>query len=368
MKKLLGVLLPVVVLSVGVLGAITLVKMRPAVKPASPEVVPPLVESAAVTAESVQLFVRAHGTVVPRTESRVVSEVAGRVRSVSPSWVDGGFFEAGDLLVALEQEVAEADVARRDWEAMNGEAPAPPLVVREPQVRQARAALDAARAMLEKARRDVERCRIVAPYPGRVRTRTADVGTYVQPGVELGRIYATDAAEVRLPVPDAELAFLDVPLAYRGEPMPENGAATTLPEVTLATRFAGREHTWTGYVVRTEGQLAPESRMVVLVCRVPDPYGRSEQTDRPPLAVGMFVEATIEGVTLDNAVALPRSALKSGGRVFVNDDGTLRVRAVDVLRTEAERVLLRGGVAPGERVILTPLETPVDGMRVEELE
>jgi RND family efflux transporter MFP subunit len=387
MKNVLRVLLPLIVLALGVGGARVLVGMRPEVRPTSPELTPPSVESTVARAESVRLHVRAHGTVVPRTESRLASEVAGRVQSVAPSWVEGGFFEAGDALVEIdatdyvlaekesdqrvaqaalrvEQEEADAAVALEDWRTMHGEEEAPALVLREPQLREARAALEAARAMQKKARRDVERCRIVAPYAGRVRSRGVDVGAFVQPGFELGRIYGTDAVEVRLPLPDAELAFLDLPLSWSGEENSADGAGSSLPQVTLVTRFAGREHTWEGRVVRTEAELAPESRMVVAVCRVPDPYGRAERTDRPPLAPGMFVEATIDGIEVEDAVVLPRSALRSGGRVHVEADGRLSIREVDVLRSERDRVLLRAGVEPGERVVLTPLETAVDGMRV----
>ncbi len=386
MKLLLQILLPLVVIAAGVAAAAGLVASRAVIQPETPEVVPPLVETVSASRDSVTLYVHTHGTVVPRTESRLASEVVGRVQAVSEDWVDGGFFEAGDVLVELdatdylvslrdaeqrvaqailrvEQEEADAKVAREDWIQMHGDAPAPALVVREPQLREARAALEAARASREKAQRDVDRCRVLAPYAGRVRTRMVDVGTVVQPGTELGRIYGTDAVEVRLPLPDAELEFLDLPLSWSGEDDEE-----LAPRVELATEFAGRKHRWEGTIVRTEGELAPDSRMVVAVARVPDPYGRDEITDRPPLAPGMFVEATIEGVQIDDAVALPRSALRSGNRVNVLEDDRLAVRTVDVLRSEADRVLLRSGVVPGDSIVVTPLEMPVDGMRLRQEE
>jgi len=392
MKRVLRVLVPLLVLAAGIGGAALLVGLRPDIGPVTPESTPPLVESVPVTGEAVQLYVHAQGTVVPRTESRITGEVSGRVVSASPSWVAGGFFEAADPLLEidptdyrlaekeaaqrvaqaelrLEQEEAEAGVARRDWKAMNGDAQAPPLVVREPQVREARAALEAARATLEKARRDVERCRIVAPYAGRVRETSADLGTYVQPGGELGWIYATDAAEVRLPLPDAELAFVDLPLAYRegrGESEARDGAqgSRAHPKALLSARFAGRRHDWVGRIVRTEGRLAPESRMVVAVCRVADPYGRGDETDRPPLAVGMFVEARIEGRLVPDAITIPRSALRADSSVWVHEDDVLHIRPVELLRKEEDRVVLRSGLRAGERVITTPLETAVDGMPV----
>ncbi len=385
MKIVLKILLPVIVVALGVLGAMKLKSMKPEVKPSETEVPSPLVEVVEAVAESVELRVNAQGTVVPRTESRLVAEVSGRVVEVAPVWVDGGFFEAEQVLLRLDttdyelakreaevrvaqaelrlaQEEADAEIARRDWKTERGEEPPPPLAVREPQVAEARTGLAAAESALEKARRDVERCTIVAPYAGRVRTKGADLGEFVSRGIELGLVYAVDYAEVRVPLPDAELAFLDLPLAYREE---VNGSPTS--EVTLTTTFAGSEYSWTGRIVRTEGELDPKSRMVIAVVRVEDPYGRSDVLDRPPLAIGMFVDVSITGVRIPDAIALPRSALRLGDQVYVLDDESrLRIREIDVLRAERDRVLVRGGLEAGERVIVSPLEEAVDGMQVRE--
>jgi len=399
MKRMLRIVLPVALLLFAVFLTKTLVGLRPKVEPTTPEIVPPVVAAVGVESAALDLVVHAQGTVVPRTQSRLVSEVAGRIVEVSPDWVNGGFFEAGELLVAIDptdyelaekeaemrvaqaelslaQDLADAEIAQRDWEVLNGDTPAPPLVVREPQVREARASLAAAKSALEKAARDLERCRIVAPYPGRIRSKSVDVGEFVQRGSELGRVYAIDRAEIRLPLPDSELEFLDLPLAYRGprvtEPIGTNGVMQAegahWPEVTLSARFAGSAPIWSGRIVRTEGELDPESRMVVAVCEVEDPYGRSEETNRPPLAVGMFVDATIQGIRVPDALAMPRTALRTGDRVFVVEgapgEERLAIREVEVLRTERDRVLVQSGVTPGERVVLSPIETAVDGMRI----
>jgi len=384
MKNALRILLPILILAAGASAAAILMAMRPKVEPASAEILPPLVEATRARAERIDLQVEAQGTVVPRTESRLTAEVSARVLEVSPAWVDGGFFEEGEVLLRLDptdyrlaeeeaaarvardelrlaQEEADAEIARRDWQAERGAEEPPPLAVHEPQLAEARTALSAARGALEKARRDVERCTVVAPYPGRVLAKGADRGEHVQRGAELGRIYAVDFAEVRLPLPDSELAFLELPLAWRdGEANGDEGT-----EVVLRARFAGKDHRWTGRVVRTEAELDPASRMVVVVARVPDPYGRGEMLDRPPLMTGMFVQASIRGRSIPDAIALPRSALRGGNRVFVLDqEGRLRVRVVDVLRTERERVLVRGGLEAAEQVIISPMEEAVDGMRV----
>ena len=217
-----------------------------------------------------------------------------------------------------------------------------------------------ARARVKRAQRDLERTEIVAPYAGRVREERVDVGQFVSRGVSVATVYAVDWAEVRLPLPDRELAFVDLPLARGPGEAPAAG-----PEVLLRAEFAGAPHTWNGRIVRTEGEIDARSRMLHAVARVEDPYGRNRDRARAPLAVGLFVEAEIQGRTLEDAVVLPRSALREGSRVLVVDDGDrLRFRAVEVLRAERDAIVIGTGLAPGERVCISPLQGAVDGMAV----
>jgi len=215
------------------------------------------------------------------------------------------------------------------------------------------------KATLRKARRDMERTELHAPYPGRVREERVDVGQFVNRGVAIATLYAVDYAEVRLPISDRELAFVDLPLRFQdGDDEQER------PEVVLSADFAGRPHVWKGRIVRTEGEIDPRSRMVHVVARVDDPYGVTDE-GRAPLNVGLFVEAEIQGRQLDAAVVLPREALREGDRVLIVDaEGRLRFRSVEVARTDRENVVLASGVAAGEHVCVSPLVSAVEGMPV----
>jgi multidrug efflux system membrane fusion protein len=374
--------LPLGVLGVGVLGAGAMVMMRPEVETRRPEAIPPLVRVQAVELHEVELTVKSQGTVSPRTESQLVPEVAGRIIWVSPSYVSGGFFESGETLLRVDphdyrqaviqaraqvasarlrlaQEEAEAVVARKEWEEL-GEGDGSPLTLREPQLEDARAALASAEASLETAKRNLERTEIRAPYAGRLRQKNVDVGQFVTVGSPVARIYAVDYAEIRLPLPDDDLAFIDLPLDYRGEQTRALG-----PRVTLRADFAGRSHEWEGRIVRTEGEIDATTRMVHAVARVKTPYGRVEGRDRPPLAAGLYVQAEIEGRTVEGVAALPRAALRGRAQVLVVDrDDRLRFRDVDVLRATHDEIVVAGGLEEGERVCLSPMETVTDGMRV----
>jgi RND family efflux transporter MFP subunit len=376
-------LLPFAMLLLGVLGALALMATRPELETRPPEVPPPLVRVVSVQPEARQLSVITHGTVAPRTESDLLPEVSGPVVWVSSALVSGGFFEAGEPLlridprdyeVALEQrraslaraqsehKRARKELVRRRGLAEREVASASQLDDALNAERVAAAAVREARAALEQAERDLGRTEIKAPFAGRVREERVGVGQFVNRGAPIAKLYAVDYAEVRLPVPDDELAFLDLPLLYRGETADGGG-----PEVLLRARFAGSEHTWRGRIVRTEGEIDAKSRMVHVVARVDDPYGRTQDPSRPPLAVGLFVEAEILGKQAENIVVLPRAAMRDRDQVLVLDEESrLRFRRVEVLRIARDQVVVRSGLAPGDQVCISPLETVVDGMSVRD--
>ena len=383
--RILKSLLPVVVLGVAAMAAYVMYINRPAVETQPPVIEPPSVRVQHVTFETVRLTVTSQGTVQPRTSSQLVPEISGTILGVAPSFAVGGFFEAGDVLLQIDpydyqqaliagrsqlaqaqlrlaQEEAEADVARREWEELGRGSPSA-LTLRQPQVEDARAAVASAEAAIDRAARDLERADVRAPYAGRVQSKDVDVGQFVNKGTAVGRVYAVDSAEIRLPLPDEELAYVDVPMSYRG------GQRRTGPRVSLTADFAGRRHTWQGRIVRTESEIDPVSRMVHVVAEVSDPYAPGSDPTRPPLAAGMFVEAEIEGRSVDDILTLPWAALRGRDQVLIVDDaGQLRFRQVEVLRSTTDQVLIRSGLAEGERVCISALDTVIDGMAVRVLD
>jgi len=381
MKPNARLILPIAIVAFGLVGAVTIYATRPAVETRPPDRSAPLVRVVEVTPSTVELEVTTQGTVVPRTESDLVPEVSGPVVWIAESLVSGGFFEQDEALlridttdydVALERARAQLSrsesqhaQAKRELKRQRGlarrevaSAAQLDLAVNAEQV--ARATAREARASLSKAERDLERTEIRAPFAGRVRTEQVNVGQFINRGLRVATVYAIDYAEVRLPVADEELRFLELPLWYRGEIPQDEG-----PEVELRARFAGAEHSWTGRVVRTEGEIDSRSRMVHVVARVEDPYGQIEGSTRPPLAVGLFVEARIKGRTVEGVVRAPRAALRGADRLLVVDgENRLRFRDIELLRAGYRSILVRSGLEDGDRVILSPLDAAVDGMPV----
>lgn len=371
-------LAPLFVLLGGFAVAALLIATGPRVEPRPPVVEAPLVRVLTASPETIQLSVSTHGTVAPRSESELIPEVSGRVTWVSPDLVSGGFFSQGEPLLRIEAldyevelEQARARLARAESDLANARTAharqidlaaqqASSEARRDDAINRLRVAEAAKRetlGSLAKAERNLVRTEILAPYDGRVRSEHVDVGQFVNRGASVATIYAIDFAEVRLPIPDAELAYLDLPLVY------DEGETLKPIAVTLRARFAGQEHEWQAEVVRTEGELDAQTRMVNVVARVPEPYARIE--GKPPLSVGLFVEAEISGPEVRNIVVLPRSALRGGDRVLIVDaDERLRFRAVDVLRVSRDQVLVQGGLEDGDRVCVSPLEIAMEGMLV----
>ncbi len=382
MKTVFKIVLPLIVIAGAAVGAIAMIRAKPTVETKRPENLAPLVRVQAVKLGDHLFVVKSQGTVMPRTESQLVPEVSGRVVSVAPSFESGGFFEFGEILLKIEdrdyrqavirawaevvmrkvrvaQETAEADVARQEWEEL-GEGDANPLTLRILQLEEAGALLKGAEAALEQSEYDLERTEVKAPFAGRVRRKMVDMGQFVSRGTPMAVLYAVDFAEIRLPLPDDDLAFLDLPLRYRG-----GGEERPGPPVLLRADFAGKVHTWEGRIVRTEGEIDTKSRMVHVVARVKDPYGRGEDPDRPPLSVGLYVEAEIQGRRVEGVAMLPRQALRGMGRVWVvSRSGRLQFRDVELLRTTRESILVKEGLEEGELVCLSPMEAVTDGMEV----
>ena len=370
-------ILPVLILALAALVVVVLVVSRPEIETAPRQIPPPPVRVLTVSPTEVALSVRSQGSVIPVTEADLVSEVAGNIVWVEESFEVGGFFDAGDVLlrldrrdyelavasaraavaqarVALAREEAEAEVAREEWEDLGVAGEPGPLVLREPQLDEARAGVEAALANQARAKLDLDRTSIRAPFAGRLRAKRVDRGEFVNRGGPLATIYSMAAAEVTLPVPDSELAFLDLPL---GTELGGSG-----PRVLLRAQFAGARHEWEGRIVRVGGEIDPATRMVNLIARVEDPYRAF--AERPPLSVGLFVDAEVIGRSVDSVFEVPRGALVGADRVWLVDGDRLALRQVEILRSDPDVAIVSDGLADGDRISLTILETAVEGMMV----
>lgn len=372
------VLSPILLIVTGFLVSYLLIANRPEVQKAEVEPVYPTVRVQQVQPQSIDLTVYSQGTVQPRTESELIPEVSGQVVEMSPSLVSGGYFEKGDLLLKIAQEdyqaaldKGRAAIARAEVEFETASAEnkrtiqlgkqklASQSQIEESQraFRVAEANLLDANISLQQAARDLQRTTIRAPFAGRIRAEHVDLGQFVSRGNTIATLYATESVEIRVPIANSQLAFLDLPLGFRGQLSAEQQS-----DVVLKGDYAGISFDWSGKLVRAEAEIDAKSRMFYGVVRA---QKETWDGERPPLMVGLFVRAEIKGRTADNIVVLPRAVIRDNNQVLIVDqDDRLRFRGVELLRIERDNVLISGGLDAGERVCVSQLQVAVEGMRV----
>ena len=377
MKRIIG---PFVVVVVTLLVVIGLVRTAP-----EPEVGEAVTNRIGVyieraTRTGARAEVTVYGEVRPRVQIDVISEVSGRVTGVSSRFTEGGSVMAGDALLTiedrdyvvavseararlaarrleLEQALADADVA---WQQLAREVNPSDLALRKPQIAQARAGVQAAELSLSRAESDLSRTKISLPFDARITQTMVDEGQYVGAGRTVASVFSTDVAEVRLPLTDADIAALGVPIGFEA---PEGAG---LP-VQLSTDVAGATRRWSGQLVRLDASLDPRTRSTFGTVEVADPFDIADGD--MPMAPGLFVAAEIEGRTLADVLAIPAAGLRAGGRVFImNDDDILEIRSVIVAHATARMAYLSSGVSEGDRVIVSPIRNPVEGMALSAIE
>ena len=405
MMRVFKIVLPVVILALGFGAFQLLASMREPPQRVSRSYAGPLVEVIAAPLQQVQVVVEGQGAVRPDAQIDLVPQVSGIVVWKDASFKPGGTFAKGALLFRIDprdyelavQQAAvqvaqvryqldlareEAAIAEEEWERLHAKDQAPTdLVLRKPQLRAAEASLQGAEARLAEARLRLDRTQVYAPFAGRVRTARVDVGQHLNVGQAIAQIYSIEKAEIVVPVPDEDLGWftLPLPIDIAAASTPNIGPVSGLdaegnPRAFVFSRegasavvsgaFAGRRHQWGGRVVRTEGELDPQSRMVRLVVEVEAPYGHIAD-GIPPLTVGMFVDVAIAGRTVDGVRVLPRVALRQGDRVWtVGRDGVLNIRQVQVVRALKDEVLAYIDMGTEEWIIVSQLSGVTDGMQV----
>jgi RND family efflux transporter MFP subunit len=376
------ILFSVGMLAISVAITLLLYMTRPPTQIAEPTYQPVSVDVAEVVKQTLRIEVQAQGTVSPMKETAILSEVNGRIIEASPGFTVGGFVSKDEVLLRIDprdyetnllrakaalksaesnlaQEKGRAMVAEQEWQKLprgsQRSEDARNLYLRKPQLDQAESQMLAAQADLNTARDNLERTIIRAPYDALIRAKHSELGQFVAAGTPLADICSVEFAEIRLPIPQNKLEYLE---------LPEMGAGALGSTIDLYTDVGGALKHWTAVLHRTEGVFDERSRVLYLVARIEDPYG-VHNPGREPLRVGTFVNANIEGRELNGIVPLPRYVMRAGNYLWVVDDsGHLRNRKVTLLRTGGDTVYVSGGLDDGDRVSLTTLDGSFDSAEV----
>ncbi len=372
-KRLFSITLPIAVIIAAVLGSKWIQASKPDTESRSEAQPLRVVEATRLKSTSYPVVLRSQGTVQPTVTNALVPEVGGSIVSLAPSFVVGGRFKAGDVLVELDRRdydialtQAEANLAQADarlqeqlalaeravdeWRLLGRSGTPSALTLREPQLAAAKADKDAAEAQVSRARLDLERTRLTAPYDGIVGAKSVDVGQFVARGTSLGNIHALATADVTLPISGSQLAFLDL---------------QSQPAVELQVQRGAALHRWPARLVRVEG-LDSASQQLNVVAQVTNPYATGlAATADIPLRFGQFVQARITGKILNEVFVIPRGVLREGREVLlVDDQGRIERRPVTVAWTDDTQAAISDGLESEQVLVTTPMSTVANGTPV----
>ena len=331
-----------------------------------------------LTPKDFQVQISSNGTTTPLTQTVLTAEVGGEVIYRSKKFSEGSSVIEGEILAKIDDtdlqlqyknallqlanaevqyslQLAEADVAKEAWEKM-GDGVASDLTLKKPQLKQAVALLEVAKAQVSSAEKKLNKTEIVAPYAGRIQNVNIDLGTTIIPGQPVGAIYTSSEIEITLAVKDNDLQFLSIPMDGRKLDPSEQAL------VQIKSFYKGKNQTWIGRLERVDGVIDPVTRMINLIAVFKNDF---IETDKPNLPIGLFVEAQIDGIILKDIFSIPVNAISENNEVYiVNNENELVSRQLSLLKKYSDFVIVKDGLKAGERVVISKLSSASNGIKV----
>ena len=359
-------------LLLSILIALLMILNKPSAELKEKEINVPYVRTMMLLPQTVNAQISSQGFIRPKSELNIISQLNARVEWLSEKMEDGSSFSQGDTLIKLDQrdyelalitaeanvlnaevnlerERAESDLANKEWGRV-GDGSGSALALRKPQLAQAEATLEAARASLERARRDMDRAIFIAPFDGRVRSRSADIGSTTFPGTPLASIYATEKFEIQLPIADQDVKFTG--LDFNGIQIPYD------KQLEVSINLNGTAVN--GKVVRAEAEVDPKTRMLSVIASV----GQNTGETGGQVLVGQYAQASITGTEINDVYVVPRNNIRNQALWVVNSKMELVNRPVSVLRYENEYALVDDGIEEGDRLLTSRLSSLINGLKV----
>ena len=368
------IIIPIVILAAGIAAMAVFSSMKKPPEEKAEVDNTPIVAVSDISVMPMTLEVNSYGMVTPKYETELIAQVNGEIVELSDTFLRGGFVKKNQLLAridpndyqaalidaqasmataraALEKEVAQGKVAEREWKQITDTSPTE-LSLRKPQLAQELARVKAAQASVLRAERNLERTEIRAPYDAMINSRNIGLGSFVGVGTKIGHVLATATAEIRLPVADNQLEFL----ANQG----------VNAKVNLFGKYAGKDTQWSATIKRNEGVIDNKSRMGYLVAELNDPYQLNNNTEKEitPLRFGSYVNAKIVGNNIAQATSVPRHLVVNGKVAILDSDSRLHYVVIDIVRQQGSNVIVANGLLEGDRLIVSALDYPVNGMKL----
>ena len=342
------------------------------------ELPPPDVIVEILTPKDFQVQISSNGTTTPLTQTVLTAEVGGEVIYRSKKFAEGASVIEGEILAKIDDtdlqlqyknallqlanaevqyslQLAEAEVAKEAWDKI-GDGVASDLTLKKPQLKQAEAFLEVAKAQVSSAAKKLNKTEIIAPYAGRIQNVNIDLGTTIIPGQPVGAMYTSSEIEITLAVKDNDLQFLSIPMDGRKLNPSEQAS------VVIESFYKGKNQSWKGKLERVDGVIDPVTRMINLIAVFKNDF---IEIDKPNLPIGLFVEAKIDGITLKNIFEIPINSISEDNEVYIVDkDNQLELRELTILKKYSEFIIIKDGLKAGERLVTSKLSTASDGIKV----
>lgn len=332
------------------------------------------VEVIDIESTSSRVAVTAYGTVEASRSLEIRPQVSGHVVKVHPDFEVGGRIKAGEVLFEidprdyeiavdaaranlaqaqflLKQEQGNQVVAKREWELLSSELDSVnelniQLALREPQLKEKRAALLAAQGQLKKAQLDLERTRIKAPFNILTLEEIAEEGQYLSPQSIAARVVATDEFYIQAKLPRDTLRWVSDSDDQAFRVVQDTGD--------------GNSSVRAGVFIRNVGSVDPMGRMAKLLLSVKSPL--DPPPGLAPLLLGSYVRIEIDGKELKDTIRIPRAALREGSRVWtVGRELLLQYKNVEVIFSKEDSVYIQGEFSEDEKIITSPLKNALKG-------
>ncbi len=385
--------LPLVIIAIFIALSVLLLNNKKRPEQQKAQVRTPVLEVIRIEKQDVQLSVNSYGVVEPKYKAEVVSEVIGSVNYISPDFAVGKFVSKGDLLARLDDSDYHADLAQAEASLAQAQAKLKEeiargkvakktlrdvspnkktaLGLREPQRKQEEANVKFAKAGVERAKRNLAKTEIRAPFDALVKMKNINMGSYLPQGKLIGELYGTETAEIRLPITPNSFSYLDL-------------NRLDSRKLNIEAQYGDIQiNHWAAKLVRNEGIIDKDNRMIYLIAEVDDPYnlksplGKSSiksisslSTSSPSLSLpvlqfGTFVTTTIQGKKVKDVIKLPRHVVRSEQVIVVDSQNKIQTRQVNVVRSDNENAYVIGGLEDGEFVSLIRSDSLIDGTEVK---
>ncbi|MBF0411732.1 MAG: HlyD family efflux transporter periplasmic adaptor subunit [Desulfamplus sp.] len=435
--KVIRLVIPILIIAAGIAFAKHLYDTKPVAKRIKPVIPPPLVETISLKSIDHAVVINSMGKVISSQTISLKARVGGFVIETSPEFIQGGIYRKGDVMLKLDPkdfelvlkqqeamlqkaeaslklEMGKQEVARAELRLMQNTSGKPindtNLALRVPHLEQIKAEIASIKVDIEKARLNIERTTAHAPFNCMVISTNVEIGSQISSQEALATLSGTDEYRIEATVSVDHLKWIDFP-----------ANSTRGSDVVITTNDGEKHH---GEVIKMLGSLSDKSKLARILIRVEDPLYlkkngakksrelspkskvnqeiSSNHSISNPLLIDSYVQADIQGKTIENVFCLPRAAVRDGNKIWLvenrkngrdletknsNDSETnnsnaednsknltLVIKNIDLLWKESESVYIKegvmagdtkDGVATGDMLVVSDLSSPAHGMAVK---